>query len=167
MTALWIAVICLLGAAVGLMAWLAYYRLIRRWAMRLIRERLQPELEERLGGEKPLRAEYGANFFGLESAGKGQLRGNGILVLTPRELYFLQAVTEREVRIPLRDITAVSTARSHLGKWIGRPLLRVDYRAEGGADAAAWAVLDAKGWAEALEAAAASLKQKGGGGDDR
>ncbi len=87
-----------------------------------------------------------ANFFGLESKGAMQVRGNGGLVLTPEELCFLPLVGDATLRIPLRAIRAVSEVRSHLGKTVGRPLLRVEFDGEGGSDAVAWFVSDVSAW---------------------
>ena len=87
-----------------------------------------------------------ANFFGLESKGALQVRGNGGLVLTRDELCFLPLVGDTPLRIPLRTIRAVSEVRSHLGKTVGRPLLRVEYDGEGGPDAVAWFVKDVSAW---------------------
>lgn len=91
------------------------------------------------------------NFFGLESKGVMQMRGNGGLVLTRDELCFLPLVGGATLRIPLRAIRAVSEVRSHLGKTVGRPLLRVEYDGEGGPDAVAWFVNDVSAWQAKLE----------------
>jgi hypothetical protein len=45
----------------------------------------------------------GANFFGQESAGVGQVRGNGTLVLTSTALIFEMWVPQRVVEIPLNS----------------------------------------------------------------
>ena len=93
----------------------------------------------------------GANFFGLESQGPMQLRGNGSLVLTPEALVFDQWVPARRLSIPRRQIIEVSTARSHLGKSVFRPLLKVRFRQQDGAeDAVAWLVGDLESWLAAL-----------------
>ena len=49
------------------------------------------------------------------------------LALTEDELLFAQWVPQRLVRIPHRSIVEVSRAKSHLGKWIGQPLLEVTW----------------------------------------
>ena len=43
---------------------------------------------EKFKDEKVLGAFGSENFFGQESLGLGQIRGNGVLVLTEKELYF-------------------------------------------------------------------------------
>ncbi|MCK4953145.1 hypothetical protein KAS14_05120 [Candidatus Bathyarchaeota archaeon] len=46
------------------------------------------EVMEKFKDETVLGAFGSANFFGQESLGLGQVRGNGVLVLTEKELYF-------------------------------------------------------------------------------
>jgi hypothetical protein len=111
--------------------------------------RLGAELEAELGGA--VERKENAQGLGLESRGKGQVRGNGWLVLTHDELRFRQWVPNRETRIPLAAITAVATERWWLGKSVGRKLLVVRWRTpEGGDDAMAWNVRDLEGWLVAL-----------------
>jgi hypothetical protein len=124
-----------------------------RKALGELEKRLKPVIQARFAGREVLRAAYEANFFGLQSRGLAQVRGNGALVLLRDKLYFLQAVTKREITMPLADIEAVSLVKSHLGKRIGRPLLRVDFRAAAAADAVAWYVYDAAAWKSAIEEA--------------
>ena len=88
-----------------------------------------------------------ARGLGLRSAGRGQIRGTGMLVLTDDELRFRQWVPRRETRIPLAAVTSVGRERWWLGKTVGRQLLRVSWLGEGGAeDAMAWQVRDLDGW---------------------
>jgi hypothetical protein len=95
-----------------------------------------------------------ANFFGQESAGVTQLRGNGMLVLTDTELYFERLWPRREYRIPLAAIEAVETAHSFLGKTNFQPLLKVTFRTHNGQiDAMAWLVPDVEGLKRTLEKA--------------
>jgi hypothetical protein len=83
----------------------------------------------------------GANFFGQQSLGVRQIRGNGTLVLTDTELFFQKFKPRKDFHIPLPSISAIETPKSHLGKTAGRPLLKVVYRKESGAeDAIAWYV---------------------------
>jgi hypothetical protein len=114
--------------------------------------RMRAELESRLG-EPPRRA-ANAQGLGLESRGKGQVRGNGWLVLTGDELLFRQWVPDRETRIPLAFVTAVETPRWWLGKSVGSRLLCVRWRTEdGGEDAMAWNVRDREEWMELIATA--------------
>ena len=92
-----------------------------------------------------------ANSFGIESAGVWQVRGNGNLALTKHELLFAQWVPNRLLRIPRSSIVEVTTARSHLGKTVGRDLLKVVWLTDLGAeDSIALWVRDLEGWLEAL-----------------
>ncbi len=80
-----------------------------------------------------------------------QARGSGGLVLTREAVHFLSLAGEGVV-IPLQAITAITTAKSHLGKTVGRPLLKIDF--EG--DSIAFLVRDLAAWRERLEQQRAS-----------
>lgn len=96
----------------------------------------------------------GANFFGQESHGLTQLRGNGTLVLTDNELHFERWLSRREYRIPLHAIRAIEMATSYLGKSIFRPLLKVVFVDEAGnTDSMAWYVPDVEDLKRTLEEA--------------
>jgi hypothetical protein len=104
-----------------------------------------------LEGLELLLEEPGANSLGVQSAGPRQVRGNGNLALTEDELLFAQWVPQRLVRIPRRSIVEVSEAKTHLGKWIGRPLLKVTWtRDDGEQDSIALWVRDLDRWIAAL-----------------
>ncbi len=97
-----------------------------------------------------------ALFFGQQSKGVTQLRGNGTLLLTDDTLYFRKWVPMTEYTIPLGSIRSIETPIAHLGKSYGKPLLKVNYRSEGGSeDAIAWYVRD-------LESAMAQIEAKRG-----
>jgi hypothetical protein len=121
------------------------------WIMSRVRNRLEEVVRLKFAGRTIVRQSVGANFFGRLSRGVVQIRGNGALVLTQKEVYFLQAVPRREITIPLEIITSVTTPRSHLGKSVVSRLLRVDFREGGKADAVAWAVRDVDEWKEDIE----------------
>jgi hypothetical protein len=92
-----------------------------------------------------------ANSFGVESRGAAQIRGNGCLGLTADEVLFVMWLPRRELRIPRERISVVERARSHLGKTVGRPLLRVRFADEVGRDdSVAWLVGDLPAWEAAL-----------------
>ena len=93
-----------------------------------------------------------ANFFGRTSQGKTQLRGNGPLVATTDQIWFRRIGANDALEIPRVSITATEIVSSHLGKSVGRPLLKVTFRTpDGSIDDVAWYVPDAHGWASALE----------------
>jgi hypothetical protein len=97
--------------------------------------------------------EADANSLGVESRGPWQVRGNGNLALTDEELLFAQWVPNRVVRIPRELILEVTMTRSHLGKTIGRDLLKVVWANEAGErDSIALAVEDTDRWVAELSA---------------
>ena len=139
----WLVVgVAILGAVVGGLAFL-------RTRLRRMAQSAAFEVRERLGSvvvEDPY-----ANFLGLESEGVAQIRGNGCLAASQREVLFLMWVPRREVRILRSSIVEVDSPAAHLGKTLGRPLLRVRFTTENGeSDAAAWAVRDLDSWRGAL-----------------
>ncbi len=107
--------------------------------------RARARIDDRLAGLDVVRRSK-ANFYGLASAGAGQVRGLGVLALTPDELVFVQLVPDREVRVPRAAITSVRTERSYLGKTQGRDLLVVTWPD----DEAAWDVPDVGAWSAEL-----------------
>lgn len=112
-------------------------------------------IKEQFPTKQILRSESTANFFGLASRGRGQLRGNGVLALTPNELWFSRFVKREDINIPLQSITSVELVESHLGKRIlGRALLYVEFQQEGKQDAIAWAVTSPTDWKLEIEQAA-------------
>jgi hypothetical protein len=141
------AIIIGVAAGAGLIALLTVLMLV----FDSLRKRLSGEVERRFAGREVLLQALNANFFGQQSRGVGQIRGNGALVLTADELWFLLGIPRREISIPLRDITSVSLVNSHLGKSVFRPLLHVEYLAAGTADAIAWAVDDPERWKATIE----------------
>ncbi len=131
------------GGALGLVV-----RRLRRWhaeALEAARARF---------GTARVRRSAQVNGFGLESRGRWQARGNGTLVLLDDRLWFRLYVPAREVEIPLASVVRAETVSSHLGKWVGKPLLRVTFRGGGGGeDAAAWLVADPETWIAEIRAA--------------
>jgi hypothetical protein len=116
------------------------------WVKALLRragERLDALLGEPIRLRDPM-----ANFFGLESIGPVQVRGNGSLGLDRDTLAFVLAMGRREpLVIPRANIRKLETRRMHLGKSVGRDLLTVHYvNAAGQPDVAAWYVRDVERW---------------------
>lgn len=97
-------------------------------------------------GDEPILVAENANYFGRRSAGRFQIRGNGCLALGEDQLVFVQWLPRRDLVIRRSAITAVDSVDSHLGKRVGRPLLRVAF--EG--DVAAWWVHDLDRWLATL-----------------
>lgn len=108
-------------------------------------------LSSRHALKEMLHSDIMANFFGEQSRGPAQLRGNGGLVLTDDHLVFHMLVPDRTITIPLEDVREVSPVRSHLGKTVRRDLLHVRYAVPDGTDAIAWFVRDPETWRRTLE----------------
>ena len=123
-----------------------------------LKKGLWQAVEIRLNGEQAIKTEPWANFFGLASKGMGQMRGNGALVLTGDELFFIMAAPRREVSIPLSSIKKVHIKKSHLGKTVGHPLLAVDYVFPEGEDSSAWALAAPEEWKSVIEKAIRRVK---------
>lgn len=108
-------------------------------------------IQERFPTEQIVLSETSANFFGLESRGSLQFRGNGVLVLTQDELWFSRFIMREDITIPTNTIQAVRLVDSHLGKRIlGRQLIYVQFQGAGGLDSAAWLVADPNRWQSAI-----------------
>lgn len=146
-----LAVGCSLGAII-LVFGIALI-LLRRLARRRLRE-----TRVELGAEHILHLSKSANFFGVESAGMSQLRGNGVLTLTPDSLVFKMYLPDREYRIPLDKVLEAGVASSFLDKRVGRPLLVVCFSDEEGAeDSMGLYVPHARRWADWVDEAARAL----------
>lgn len=117
----------------------------------LINKRVKGILD-RFKGRKVLKTSPGADFFGQESLGLRQVRGNGVLILTEEELYFQMWVPNREFHIPVSSIVGVETPKSHLRKTKLKPLLKVIFNnRKNEIDSSAWLVKDLSVWREVLE----------------
>jgi hypothetical protein len=115
---------------------------------RLARRRMPEAVEQATaGGREALRVAPMVQFYGVASEGRRQLRGSGTLVLTDEHLRFDMWSPQRDLTIPLRSVVRVDTARTHVGKYSMRPLLRVTWRTwDGLDDVAAWSLTDLDGW---------------------
>jgi len=104
-------------------------------------------IQERFPTEQIILSETTANFFGLESRGSFQIRGNGVLVLTPNELWFSRFAKRDDITIPTQNIQEIRLVDSHLGKRIfGRQLIYVQFQTSEGKDSAAWLVNNPDLW---------------------
>jgi hypothetical protein len=97
-----------------------------------------------------------ASFFGQESHGSAQMRGNGTLILTDTDLIFEMWVPDKQFLIPLHSIQSIENPISFLGKSRLAPLLKVVYvNDQGAADSIAWQVADLGGWMRLINEARA------------
>ncbi|MHA1121367.1 MAG: hypothetical protein ACTSPC_00965 [Candidatus Heimdallarchaeota archaeon] len=102
---------------------------------------------KKFGDKDIIRVFVGANFFGQESLKLRQVRGNGVLVLTSKELYFEMWIPKRVFRIPLYSIIDFEETKWHLRKTKNRPLLKIIFtNQKGETDSAAWIVRDLDLW---------------------
>lgn len=93
-----------------------------------------------------------ANFFGQESIGVKQVRGNGVIALTNSELYFEMLMPKKSWTIPVTAIQAIENPTSHLGKMRGGPLLKVVFQNQQGAiDSMAWQMHDVATWTKTIQ----------------
>jgi hypothetical protein len=119
--------------------------------LRRLRDDTAQEVRDRLGADAIVHLDDVVRFFGLASAGLFQIRGNGCLAATERELLFRLWVPRREVLIERATVTAIDTPRSHRGKASLHRLLRIRYtNLRGEPDAAAWQVRDLEAWLRSL-----------------
>jgi hypothetical protein len=136
----------------GLFAFLEFFFLI--WFVRRVGNARYQEAMQRFPGQEIIKVYPAANFFGQQTKGVTQIRGQGVLVLTAEQLFFLMWLPKRVLVVPLSLIEKVEIVDSFLYKTKFRPLLRVDFRNENGtADAAAWLVDGVKEWKEAIKRA--------------
>ncbi|HDH51749.1 MAG TPA: hypothetical protein ENH04_10130, partial [Nitrospirae bacterium] len=72
-------------------------------------EKRSQEVLQRFRDKKVLGVSAEANFFGQESRGMKQIRGNGILILTDEELYFQMLFPKKELTILVNSIIGVES----------------------------------------------------------
>ena len=114
--------------------------------VRSLRNKAAQDIEERLAGERIVMRD-GANYFGQESKGMGQVRGNGNLILTERMILFRMLAPSRWIEIPIERVQGVDQVSNFLGKGYGGMILVVNYVSdEGEYDSIGWAVRDVDGW---------------------
>ncbi|NHJ85704.1 MAG: hypothetical protein FK734_09600 [Asgard group archaeon] len=107
---------------------------------------------EKFEGSDIIRSFAGANFFGQESRGLWQFRGNGVLILTSKELFFEMWMPKKVSNIPIKNIVKVEKAKWHLRKSKNRLLLKIIFiNEEGQTDSAAWLIRDLDDWINALD----------------
>lgn len=122
------------------------------WKMNTIRKGSREILAQRYNSEDILCHDNFADCFGMESFTGIKVRGNGVLVLSHSELYFLRLDKRTEICIPLKKITSCVTPSSFLGKSINQRLLKVEFQDEDGvSNAVAWHTKDLETFVTALK----------------
>ena len=94
----------------------------------------------------PVRRSMAATCLGVESAGLGQVKGTGTLVLTDAEVAFAQWRPDHLIRVPRSAIAEVDTTRSYLGKTMNADMLRIRWTDEGNPDTVAFFVRELDPW---------------------
>lgn len=142
--------VAVLVAAILALDALIWFGVVRP-RIRARRDAARADAAVALGGEPPVR-EGDVRSLGELTRGRAQVRGTGHLAVTDDAIVFTLAVPRRTLRIPRDHVTGVEEVRTHLGKWVGRPVLRVDFlREDGQPDAIAFDVgRDREGWRAAL-----------------
>lgn len=148
MSAIWILLIVFgsIGLIVGILL------LVKRWFLSMIAT-ARAKLDLIAAGRVPKLVDDRANFFGLESKSRAQVRGNGVLGLYERELIFVHLMIDRVLRIPVDSITEIATVKAWKGKTIFRDLLKVSWSTAGTPESVVWFVVDLPGWLDALRRA--------------
>lgn len=109
------------------------------------------EIMDKFQGKDIIISLNSANFFGQQSRTL-QMRGNGVLVLTQKELYFEMWHPKKVLQISTSTISNVEITKSFLHKSVFRKLLKVIFQNENGEeDAAAWWVTSLDKWIDKLE----------------
>lgn len=135
----------------GVVGLLLLLLIIPRVVQKYLKGPLAEEVAKRYAAEDILLQDLKANSFGVQSDGGKQLRGNGALVLSAQELYFIRALPRAEYVVPLDKIIAVEIVKVHAGKAVPYDLLRVEYRTDAGEDAMAWWVEEPEAWKQRIE----------------
>ena len=121
----------------------------------MVKRLFQKRIDEILGGltnENIILLSPSANFFGQQSKGHKQIRGNGVLALTNDKLYFEMWKPKKKLQISLTSIEGIETPKSHLGKSKFKPLLKIIFRNEkDDPDSATWLVRDLPKWKGTIE----------------
>ena len=97
-----------------------------RWWFRRLRREAIEDIRRDVGEEKVYHVED-CNFFGRQSVGYKQWRGNGFLALTDKGIHYRMLLPKKSLFVPVESIEGISQPRSFLGKSKARSLLRVDY----------------------------------------
>lgn len=109
------------------------------------------EIHEKYKEENVLIADDASNFFGQESLGTWKVRGNGVLLLTEKELYFGMWKPKKELLVPVKSIIEIRNPKSHMHRSAFRPLLKIIFKNESGeSDSVAWYGRHLDKWNEIL-----------------
>lgn len=125
--------------------------LILRMIFASTRKKLEDHLQKKYDKNEIIAATTSANFFGLQSKGVKQARGNGALILTRKELCFIRALPFKEFIIPLSSVLKISLPTAFNGKSVFSKLLCIHFQTHSDFDAMAWAVKNPEAWKQSIE----------------
>ncbi len=126
--------------------------ILARITLGLVRSNLVSRVRARYRPDQILLEDRGANFFGRQSAGVLQVRGNGSLVLTATDLHFFMLVPKSEICIPLSSIREMTITKHHLHKVTPFDLLKLVFSESDQIDSIAWYLSDPIMWKKRIEA---------------
>ncbi|MFM8175711.1 MAG: hypothetical protein ACKN81_19405, partial [Pirellulaceae bacterium] len=152
---IWI-VLAIFGSLVGI-------GLLTRLILGWIRSSLVARIHACYRPEQILLEEYRANYFGKESAGVFQVRGNGALVLTATDLHFFMLVPKTEICIPISSIREMTITKQHLYKVTPFDLLKVVYSENDQIDSIAWYLSQPAIWKQRIGTLQAECRSGGEG----
>mgnify|MGYP000099480994 CR=1 FL=1 len=136
---------------VGVVFVLLILSAMSKFFLHIMKGPLEARIASHYGQDEILLKDLKANSFGVESAGVWQLRGNGGLVLTGKNLHFFMFVPKSDLCVLLDTITELTITKSHLGKTTPYDLLKVHYCDEGTMDSIAWYLTDPRAWKLRIE----------------
>ena len=136
-----IGVIAIVVVVIGLIALFSW--------LKKAKQKQTETLKKRFSG-KAILCQSSANFFGQQSKGYKQSRGNGALIMTANELYFSLLIPANEITISIKDIQKIRAGKSFLGKSKFKALLIIDYIVDGNSDSVAWLVSDLPKWTDEI-----------------
>jgi len=137
--------------------------ILARMFLGWIRSSLVARIHASYRPDQILLEEYRANFFGRESAGVFQVRGNGALVLTATDLHFFMLLPKTEICIPILSIREITITKQHLYKVTPFDLLKVVYSENGQLDSIAWYLSQPAMWKQRIEMLQAKSHSRGEG----
>jgi hypothetical protein len=116
-----------------------------------VRKKLERYIQENFEKKDVIGATTRANFFGVKSKGGKQIRGNGAIVLTKDQLFFIRAMPFKESIIPVNSIGQVSLPKIFNGKSAFSKLLCIHYNIDGVEDSIAWSIRNPEKWKASIE----------------
>ena len=119
--------------------------------LRSTQKKLEEYILNNFNKKEILSATTKANMLGLKSLGSRQIRGNGAIILTNKNLFSIRAKPFQEKVISIENINEISLPTSFNGKSVFKKLLCIHYQENGKEEAIAWAVSNPAKWKLAIE----------------